>query len=146
MCPVQNARDLAGSYLEAFHPDHARLAQGRDTPLADASPDQWASRPPGAPIVRTEICDAILAHRVIELHYDYFVLVVEPYAFGQDRLRQRGREGLPDRRWHRRHGGPGWKLLKVADVTSLRVRDDRFEKRVDYRRNDPDLDSIDCQA
>jgi hypothetical protein len=91
------------------------------------------------------ISEAIQNKRILELRYHRYSRVVEPHAYGRDKS---GEEVL---RCYQISGGSesgersGWKLLKVAEVSSLNITNNSFMRRPDYRRNDKDMAYIFCQ-
>ena len=91
------------------------------------------------------VCQAILEKRVLELRYHGYSRVVEPYAHGRDR------DGDGILRCYQLSGGSqsgeraGWKLLKTADIYSLKLTDACFTPRKGYRRGDKAMEFIHCQ-
>jgi len=95
--------------------------------------------------MRSDICDAITKHLLLDLRYHGYGRTVEPHAYGRDR------NGDEVMRCYQIAGGSesgepaGWKLLKVAEIYSIQVLKQTFTPRLDYRRNDRAMERIYCQ-
>lgn len=82
------------------------------------------------------IIKAIDERRTLELRYAGYSRIVEPHAYGRDKL---GEEIL---RCFQLTGGSnsgersGWKLLKVSEIFSLEVQKTIFVPQVGYKRGD----------
>jgi hypothetical protein len=95
--------------------------------------------------MNSAICAAIRERKTLELRYNGYSRLVEPYAYGasandEDLLR-----------CYQMSGGSnsgettGWKLLKTADIYMLQATTSTFECRREYRRGDKAMDRIYCQ-
>lgn len=86
--------------------------------------------------MNTVIVEAIRKQIVLELRYSGYSRIVEPHAYGRDKS---GDEIL---RCYQTSGGSnsgekvGWKLLKVREVFSLNLLNQKFEARKEYKRGD----------
>lgn len=86
--------------------------------------------------MRSDIFQAINNKLALELHYNGYSRIVEPYAYGKNKV---GDEIL---RCFQTSGGSdsgekiGWKLLKVRDIFSLHLTGQTFMSRPEYRRED----------
>jgi hypothetical protein len=83
------------------------------------------------------IIQAIQDKQVLEIHYHGYSRVVEPHTFG---VTKRDRDAI---RVYQTAGGsvsgesPGWKLLCLDEIVSLRVAGNQFEvSRPGYKRGD----------
>ena len=92
------------------------------------------------------LCEAIRNHLELELRYNGYNRVVNPYACGLNK------DGETLLRCFQVAGGSvsgertGWKLLKVEEITSMHATVNTFEIRTEYSRGDKGIFSIDCQA
>jgi len=95
--------------------------------------------------MNSAICKAIASLSTIELRYNGYARVVEPYAHGRDK------SGDAMLRCFQVSGGSesgarmGWKLLKLSEVYSLHVSEQHFRPRAEYRRDDKSMVNIFCQ-
>lgn len=86
--------------------------------------------------MKPQLVEAIVAVRLVELRYQGYHRVVEPYAYGSDK------NGCEILRCYQLRGGSesgenvGWKLFKLQGVTFISVSNECFDPRVDYRRDD----------
>ena len=92
------------------------------------------------------LCQAIRQRRVLALRYRGYTRAVEPHVYGF------GRDGEPLLRGWQRAGdsdsgaSSGWKLMRVEDIASADLTDERFDRRPDYRRADPAIVQVFCQV
>lgn len=89
------------------------------------------------------IVQAIRDKCVLEVHYHGYSRVVEPHTFG---VTQRNRDAI---RVYQTAGGsvsgesPGWKLLCLDEIVSLRLTTNQFHvPRQGYRRGDMGMTHI----
>lgn len=88
------------------------------------------------------ITTAIETKTLLELRYNGYSRIVEPYAYGRDKS---GDEVL---RCFQVRGGSvsgekeGWKLLKVREIFSLHGTKETFNPRPEYRRGDKAMPHI----
>lgn len=82
------------------------------------------------------VVQAIKQRKVLELRYHGYSRIVEPHAYGRDK------DGDEILRCYQTSGGSesgeraGWKLLKVREVFSLHLTNNRFTALPEYKRND----------
>lgn len=89
------------------------------------------------------IIHAIRNKQVLEIHYHGYSRVIEPHTFGATK---RERDAI---RGYQTAGGsvsgesPGWKLLCLDEIVSLRVTGNQFAlPRPDYKRGDAGMNRI----
>lgn len=94
----------------------------------------------------TEACEALNARRCIEVTYSGRDRVVEVHAAGYTR------DEKPIMRvWQVRGGSvggdsSGWKLLRLDEITSSKMLDERAEApRLGYRKGDPAITKLVCE-
>ncbi len=92
------------------------------------------------------LSDAIKRRVLVELRYDGFQRVVEPYVFGAGSNRQHLT------RVYQIEGGSvsgerkGWKLLRLDEVKEVSALDRPFAPRPDYKRVDPAISVVLAQV
>ena len=91
------------------------------------------------------LSQAIQQTKVLELRYHGYSRIVEPHAYGRDKV---GDEIL---RCYQTSGGSesgervGWKLLKVREAFSFHLTDTSFSGRPEYKRNDKAMNHVFAQ-
>jgi hypothetical protein len=91
------------------------------------------------------LLQAIQQAKVLELRYHGYARIVEPHAYGRDKV---GDEIL---RCYQTSGGSesservGWKLLKVREAFSYHLTDTVFSTRPEYKRNDKAMNYVIAQ-
>jgi hypothetical protein len=93
--------------------------------------------------VPPRICQAVAQRQMLAFDYDRHHRIVEPHCHGP------GVDGRELLRAYQVGGtsasGPlGWKLFDAARITSMRVLDEHFAPRPDYRADDPAMHPVHC--
>ena len=83
------------------------------------------------------IVQAIRDKRVLEIHYHGYSRIVEPHTFGATKKNRDAIRGYQTAGGSVSGESPGWKLLCLDEIVSLRVLDNQFEMpRQGYKRGD----------
>lgn len=98
--------------------------------------------------MRTDICSAINAKKVIQFYYNGGTRLVEPFCYGVHR--DTGNEVVRGYQvgGHSESGEPvGWKLFRVAEISNLVIIDEYFAGVRDYYNpNDSAMKTIYCHV
>jgi hypothetical protein len=93
----------------------------------------------------TVVCNAIASRRLLEFDYDGHHRLVEPHCHGR---------GATNKEFFRAFqiggtsaSGPlGWKLFDMDHVFNVRLCDERFEPRSDFRADDTSMHPVHCRV
>ena len=93
----------------------------------------------------SDLCGAIGGRRVVRFAYGGGLRTVEPHAHGWSKagdelLRGYQTFGFSD------SGGDGWRTFRVERVAGLRVSDEPFEPRADFRADQPGFSRLHCSV
>jgi len=89
------------------------------------------------------VCAAIASRRVVEFDYRGHHRVVEPHAHGRGPTNKELLRGFQI--GGTSASGPlGWKLFDMDAVFDLRLREERFAPRPDFRTDDPSMHPVHC--
>jgi len=91
------------------------------------------------------ICQAIREKRLLELQYEGYTRRVAPHIYGID---AGGEELLSCYEvWGASDGGDaGWRSLRLAEITDLRLTSKRFAARPEHQRGEAPIARVFCQV
>lgn len=94
--------------------------------------------------MKPEICNAIRNKNIIEFIYDGENRTVEPHCYGfttkeNEAIRAYQIAGYSS------SGKMGWKLYDLSKAKNMKVLDETFNVRGDYKKGDKGMSSIYCE-
>jgi hypothetical protein len=92
------------------------------------------------------ICDAIRLRRVVRLVYHGGAREVEPYVYGRNATGDELLRGYQLQGASRSGAAAGWKMFRVADISSVSVTFEPFAARAAYDQNDAVITFVNCRV